>query len=194
MNLQIAEIKNRPIFIISSVRTGSTALGTELSQNFGYEFFNEPFLMSEMLYNKVLGYFKSSYTKFVFKEHALYLNNNYSKNFLDQDAFVIRLRRKNVADQILSYYIAFLRKNNFFYTNETEFKPDNLPFDEEKLILSIQTVKRYNLAFLNIKKNIDLDLYYEDLSFTQTTTKPTPKCLNFIELKDWVFNKCEKHI
>lgn len=172
---------NKSIVILSSPRTGSTALSLVLEKEFKYKFFNEPSFDKKVL-NDFLRYSELG-NKFILKEHAFKFIKNYSSDFTT-DNFVIRIGRKNVFEQILSNYIALIRKK-FIY--ERQVNPDIIPLNKEHLLRNVEYIEKYNRELENFKGKVDLDLIYEDFirSPLDIETIPTPKPNNNEELCFW---------
>lgn len=177
VNSEITDYKS--IVILSSPRTGSTLLAKCLEKKLGYKFFNEPVQDNKTL-NEFLRWAQLK-QKFILKEHTSLFIKSYPKQVLE-DAFVIRITRNNILEQTLSNYVALLR-NQFIYTNNVE---DNIPFDEVRLIENYEYIKNHNHVTKNNNFKIDLDMVYESLEIDEEIdTIPTPKPLNYIELKIW---------
>lgn len=175
--------KNKSIVILSSPRTGSTVLGQCVEKIVQHKFFNEPSIDPKTL-NKFYNW-KNLNKKFILKEHARFFLTHYTDEILE-NTFVIRLQRKNVFEQVLSNYVALLRKQ-FVYT--TQIAPDLIVKDEKRLLENLDYIQSHNKITLNLKCSIDLDLSYEDLNLTDSyETLPTPKPINNEELINWAKN------
>jgi LPS sulfotransferase NodH len=179
----ISQAKDRSIVVLSSPRTGSTLLAMMLTNKLGYKLFSEP--AGVALHELFL--YKEHGKKFVVKEHALRFMH-YPSSFHNQDMYVIRLRREDVADQVLSCYIANQRKKWFYHDIE---KPDSIQIDDTQLTSTLNYIKKFNDYTDAYKGKVDIDLYYEDLSNIDYNgnTIPTPKPTNHDQLKLWVQSK-----
>lgn len=102
----------KPIFIASSYRTGSTALGKLLSNQTGFSFYSEPnrYRMTEYLEHS------RSKDDFIVKVHASEIEAEHHRP-IDRH-YVILLKRKNPLDQIFSQYIAIKRSMWFYFTDK----------------------------------------------------------------------------
>ena len=118
------------------------------------------------------------------------LIKDYSWNYPEKNFTLVRLRRKNVTEQITSMYISIVRdKWSYINENSYSYNSEVLPFDDEIL----ETQIRYTLAQndlcdqLENTCEIDYDLYYENIidSF-ETVLSPTPKPANYEDLYNWV--------
>lgn len=205
-------VENKPILILSSPRTGSTVLGAYISGKLNYKFFNEPYSsVHRYPCNDFFRYAQSS-TSWVLKEHASCFSKYYTNAFLNKDIFIIRIKRKNLFDQVVSAYISELRGKYFYVSSDNtnryklsidigckaqlyeddKFKPDQLPLIEEKLLNQVSFIKQENIKVDIIKYKVDLDLYYEDLEFNEPQlVLKTPKPINYNELLDWAKEVCK---
>jgi len=158
-----------PTLIISSPRTGSTILGDYISQIYSHvKFFSEPHL-NKNHYVEFLEYSKNS-KDFILKIHAMDLHH-YNINL--KDFYLIRLRRREIVNQIASLYLAQIR-NKF-----GGYNPDCLDYKQYT-----ELAVRYDFKLLDriinrtLKSNghlnrfdhdskvlLDLDLWYEDFNF-----------------------------
>ena len=156
-----------PTLIISSPRTGSTILGDYISQlNDHVKFFSEPHLNLDH-YREFLEYSKNS-NNFILKIHARDYHN-YDLNLTD--FYIIRLQRRDVIDQIASYYLADIRKK-FGYDNNNEYKDymnSMIEYDFKVIDMIINTTLTFNRFLDNFDRDFsvtfDQDLWYEDLNF-----------------------------
>lgn len=183
--INLDQIDNIPIIVVSTPRSGSTFLADYISTIKGYKFFNEPAKSNQQL-NDFLTYDLRN-KDYVLKEHSSKLMDMYSENFLVQPSYKIRIRRKNVFNQILSNYIAASRKKFIFFKG-IHFNSDIIEFNEELLYTVARRLKLNISMSTNFKYKIDLDLYYEDLEFPEYKIIPTIKPLNNDELTDWAYN------
>jgi len=172
---------NKSILILSSPRTGSTLLGQFLSNQLGYKFFNEPSLNQKNLNDFFI--YKDLNNFFVLKEHYRSFVRHYNKNFINDNIFVIRIRRKNIVEQVISNYIAVSRKK-FVYLNDIE--PDVISLNDNYLLENFNYIGKQNKDLDNIPFVINCDIFYEDLNIDEGfDTIPTPKPKNYDELKNW---------
>jgi hypothetical protein len=174
-------INKFPIIILSSPRTGSTFLANMLSKSYpDLKLFLEPDETDSMLdfskYSNINNQYILKFhsrTLFKFPEHI-------NQKIFSNDAFLIRLRRRNIIDQISSLYIELYR-NIWNYNLKTVeiYKDEKIIIDNNIINKAIHNTKMYNHSIDTLKINYNLDLYYEDLieefgnlSFTYVTPKP----------------------
>lgn len=188
-------INKLPILIISSPRTGSTILAHDIKeslhiQNINLEVYNEPLFSHEREM-----FLKSFYEKkenYILKTHAHDFLENY-KFILDSVKnnfyYLIRIRRKNIIEQIASNHIAGIKNGWGYYSKYTDKEKYNL-LKEESVELNIRQIKnniKYiqdcNLATDNLDLNYNLDLFYEDIDLTSNHMLVSPKPKNYEILK-----------
>jgi LPS sulfotransferase NodH len=162
-----------PALIISSPRTGSTILGDYISQIHPHiEFFCEPHLNNNLNnnhYDEFLEYSKNS-KDFILKIHAQDLHH-YNINL--KDFYLIRLRRRDIINQIASWYLADIRNKFGGYDPDSleyrQYTESAVRYDGKSLDSIIDSVLRAN-EYLNRFDHdpivsLDQDLWYEDLNF-----------------------------
>jgi hypothetical protein len=178
-------IDRLPIIILSSPRTGSTALAMTLQKKFNCTFFNEPGQIPEQLNN----FFRYDLLKkdYILKEHVNVLVKSYN-NFNFDNYCVIRIQRKNFIEQLISSYITGKRKNWFYNKNDIEYKDETIELDVKYLKEHIDFLNKYNLATKNYKGKIDFDFYYEDIKNEFDVGIQTMLPKNYVELLNWATN------
>jgi LPS sulfotransferase NodH len=168
-----------PTLIISSPRTGSTILGDYISQIYPHvKFFSEPYLNLDH-YIEFLEYSKNS-NNYILKFHARDIFD-YDLNL--SDYYLMRIKRRNIVNQIASYYLAD-KRNKFggYIPNSKEYKLYNqsiIDFDNQKIDSLIDSTLYFNKCLNKFHRlfnvTFDQDLWYEDIHFD----------LNKIENKDY---------
>lgn len=167
--------------IVSSPRTGSTALATTIANEWGLKLFVEPSRTQQGF-----DQFKSvDTTSWVAKELVRDYCDNYSpenKNFS-----LIRLRRRNQVQQIVSMYISKYRnKWSYIRENLNQYNKEIIPLNDAVLQTQIEFTVRHNYMCDELK-NVDHDLYYEDIvKLFNTGMSPTPYPANYKDLYQWV--------
>lgn len=172
---------NKPILLVTSPRTGSSALAELLSVKNDYTLYNEP----SWDYKK-LHHFLSVcelYSRYILKETALHLKKYYPTTFLNRDFYTILLRRRSVENQILSLYISTVRNTYAYRLNDISIN-DDIVLDVDKLVKSIKHIKICNSAVDKYNFKVDLELYYEDLDYNESKYLITPKPKNYVEFKN----------
>ena len=185
LNLDVEKINSLPIIILSSPRTGSTMLGMYIQKKLNLHFFNEPGNAGEQALHKFLT-FEQVNKKYVLKEHTLRYIQYYPNTFKIKPAYKIRLRRKNVFEQILSKFVAVSR-NKHFYANQETYVPDIINLDKDRLIDCFNYISKFNIQTNSLSSDFDLDLFYEDLNIDTQESIPTPKPANAEEVSKWAY-------
>jgi LPS sulfotransferase NodH len=181
-----------PVVILSSPRTGSTILAHDIKEELEKQgkivnVYNEPMGSHEQQS------FLSSIGKenYILKVHAHDLYK-YPEAVIDMitkhDCFLVRIRRRNLEDQILSCYIAMKRNVWGFYSNQTDVEQiANREAEEIEISQSIRWaisfINQSNKALDNFEATFDLDLFYEDLSIKSNYLTRTPNPKNHAILK-----------
>ena len=175
--------KNKSITVLTNYRTGSTALCVFLanvnpSMNFLNEFWHPNNLEKMSLcYDPAEILLKK---KCLIKIHMSHLP--YVKNYNLDNTFKIKLYRRNVEEQIISYYIARLSKR-WHDIEEKRFVDTSIDIDKNLFYNSYCEIKNCIEILDNIKD--DLTLYYEDIPFIlNTTKKKNTKPINYDEIKE----------
>lgn len=168
-----------PIVIISSIRTGSTALIFEL-EKFFLEKGITPVVLSEpkVVRNKsdsLLPFFQAINTNnFIIKIHAFdlrYYPSYFLKKIANNEFNLIRLRRKSIVDQYISLYISLYTQ--IWYNNDDtneQLEYTNIKISQDLLEKTIENANKWNQAVDECPFKFVLDLYYEDLQFLRTRT------------------------
>lgn len=183
-----------PVVILSSPRTGSTILAHDIKEEL------EKQGKSVNVYNEPMGSheqqdFLDSIGKenYILKVHAHDLHK-YPQTVIDMitnhDCFLVRIRRRNVEDQILSCYIAMKRNVWGFYSNQTGTE-QIANREAEEIEIEISQIIRWAISFIvqsnkaldNFEATFDLDLVYEDLSIKSNHLTRTPNPKNHAILK-----------
>lgn len=185
INLNFDSVNGLPILIVSSPRTGSTILAQYISKILNYKLFIEPSITEKDLHRFLM--FSDFNKNYVLKEHASVYSLKYDSVFKQQLFFKIRIRRKNIFNQILSTYIAASRKK-FFYDKDKTFIQDKIKLNEEFLLETVLYIKNCNKVLDAFSERIDMDLYYEDLDIPIIHGTPTPKPVNNEEFVNWAHN------
>ena len=180
-----------PIIILSSPRTGSTVLAYDIQEELNkqgksFQIFNEPITGSQ--HDSFLSCKNKDY---ILKIHAHDLIK-YPKHILDmienRSCFLIRIRRKNIEDQILSWCIVN-QTGGWAYFNPYGIKQYLL--DSNKILIvspveimnNISLIKKCNNELNEIDVKFDLDLFYEDLNFKSIYLIKTPKSINHEKIR-----------
>jgi len=192
-----------PIIIISSPRTGSTVLAHELAHRYNLTLFNEIILghpqvrlMAGEPYDPlshILSLIKNNENNFILKIHLddLPVYPNEILNIIyTHRCTSIKLRRRDIASQITSYYIEATRKIWAYskeYTDSTtinDLTTTEIPIELPLLIKCITRITKEYRALTNLVYEFDKDFWYEDLIFTDQTFIITPKPNNYYLIRN----------
>lgn len=179
------KITKWPVIVIANYRTGSTEFSHNIfSRHNNCKWFAEPHY-NESEVKELQSCINNNDKKFVLKimvdqleyfpEYKLILNSN---------STLIRLRRKNLIDNIVSYYIA--RKTNK-WTPSTYQGLVNL--DYNLIDESISRIQENNNALDKLTYSFDYDLYYEDIIFQNSLQHKNFSIANEKRLKEIIKNR-----
>lgn len=179
------QINKFPIIILSSPRTGSTLVARSLAKQYpDLKLFLEP---DETKTIDSFTEYTNTTSNYILKTHAKQLNKypaTFTKKIFANEAFLIRVRRKNVIDQMVSNYIELCR-NVWVYDSGSvdNYTNQHMDIDIDTVKIAIRAIENYNKSVDSLRINYDLDLYYEDLiKETETDSIITPKPTNHIEI------------
>ena len=176
-----------PIIILSSKRSGSTAIYNDLcayvkDKRSDVRNFNEPSNtgMLDDLVDTV-----SQGAPFIMKVHCYDLITVYPKQILEfvNRCFLIRIRRKNLVNQIASHYVASQRNTWSYGLTEDTFEVTHSEIDLTRINRSIKFILAYNRSLNNYTAKVSVDLYYEDLIFNNPNSSITPQPSNYDVLR-----------
>jgi LPS sulfotransferase NodH len=133
--------------------------------------------------------YASNSNQYILKFHLKQFSKfppNVIKKIFSNDAFLIRIRRRNIIAQMVSMYIELCRGVWEYFPDTLEkHKDEKIIIDHDTINIAIQTVKNYNNYIDTVKINYDLNLYYEDLVEEFADISPTiitPKPINHDEI------------
>lgn len=181
------EISKFPIFIISTPRCGSTALAQTISNSLNFlKLFIEPDYIGKKSLENFNNYALNN-NNYILKVHATNLKFYDERviNYLTKssDVYKIHIKRKNIVEQIASFYIARFCRSNKWHFTEDNYQSETVPIILENIIASINKINYFNNELESLNVQYDLKLIYEDLlPFTKIDTISTPKPLNYIDL------------
>jgi len=164
-----------PIILVANFRTGSSALGKYLSKKYKIQFYSEPFnnknscsIDSHKL-DFIKKYLSPDRKKMILKFMPLQMGDfSPYTEILNADGFKIRLSRKNIVDQIASFYIAEKTEKYFKYINEDK-KKFSLEIDYKFLLKRTHIILKNEFFIDNIPNSFDMNISYEDLGFIPNT-------------------------
>lgn len=178
-----------PIVILSSPRSGSTALATHIHNKLeDVLLFQEP----DTDPNEFSRFAKAFDTtnQYIVKIHANRIEQ-YPKHISDYlihstKPYKICIRRKNRIEQSLSLYIAYCR-NMWFYQKELLIE-DIIPINYANIKQHIEILEQCVNELNQIDITFDAAIWYEDFEFGELNVVKTPKPKNYEELYTAVTN------
>jgi hypothetical protein len=200
LDINSIEITKLPVIIYASPRTGCSVVGTILARKFNsLIYFNEPlgknvdpttfinharshksYIIKTMAYDV----FDSGVIQGLQKHHPEIAED------LQYNGFKIRVRRRNLIDQLASNYIATSRDLWMYnkHTNDLQtiqdFSKEIISIDEQSIKQNIQIIKVRNHSIDNIPVDVDLDLWYEDFDGIEDKhIFKTPQPANYHDIK-----------
>lgn len=182
----LSKINSLPIVILSTPRTGSTALSLTLQKKLNGKLFHEPgddpFELKRFLQ------YASKNNNYILKEHTerflrLYTDFNLSK------CTVIRTTRKDKISQIVSNYISEKRKKWYYSKEDTYYQDIPVELDEAFLEHIFTDVKIQDNISKNFKGKVDFDILYEDIMGEFDPIGKTIQPSNYQEILEWVTHK-----
>ena len=182
-------INKTPIVIISSPRTGSTALGSYLSKVFpNIKYFPEPDFTDKLDLIEFEKHFLLG-NDFILKAHAFNFPN-YNPEIVKLVCYTdltykIRIRRKDIAKQIASLYIAQERGEKYHFKYPSDLN-DTISIDKIKILKCIDYIVNKNKILENSDIQFDLDLFYEDIDIPDNNYYIVPKPTNYNNLYEIV--------
>lgn len=184
-----------PVFVIASPRTGSTAVLRYISEKYQKAWYNEIHSGHNLdleSYNIISDPANNDW--YVCKFFAL----DYKKYYTwirNKDCFIIKLRRRNVLEQIFSHYAATVT-DQFIYYQDPSQPSIRIPIDNDQVKLSVHTILEHNYFINTFNIRADLDLYYEDLGLLENgKTFLGPEIDNKDEIINLIieeYKKCHK--
>jgi len=181
------QISRLPVVILSSKRTGSTFLTHHICESLKNDCNNLHEFIEPAESNQIQKLLEviDNHENYVLKVHAYDLITVYPskiKNIIDtHNCFLIRIRRRNIIDQIASHYIASER-NIWGYNKDTLYDTAVKKIDINRIKRSIGFISTYNQAIDNFSGSFDLDIYYEDLPIIDGKSIKTPNPENYEEI------------
>lgn len=156
-----------PVVVYTNYRSGSSIFSKDLAHKHNVPLFVEPIRSDARLKNFLYQY-HSGIDKFVLKimpDQVKELKE--TEEILNSNCFRIKLTRRNIIDQITSYYIASIT-DKWGQTEET-IDSYNVKIDLNVLRKVIDVIKFNNQMLDESNLNFDHVVYYEDLNFSDIT-------------------------
>lgn len=178
---------NMPVLILSSYRSGSTALMQVIGERLNYRTFGEPWHWNVDIREKCSEFFtyKKTNTDYVWKlmpDHLPKESAHLEECLADWgNSYVIRLLRRDIAQQITSWIISM--KTDVWNSTQikqiphVDIEDDYIEYSVNKHLISLD-------ALQFTKTTSHITLYYEDILdlLVESTYKPTAKPKNYNEV------------
>ena len=202
-----------PIVILSSPRTGSTALAKDILSFFtkidptvvwlneiavrvpdkplSVDFAHWALFRGEKIYDETEFNNLLNANPFILKTHAVnafyYYPDAFKDRLLSGDFSVVRIRRRNMLEQCISAFIAFnTRKWDTSNDHNLFLEKTTIPIDNEQIHNAISFIGRSNNVSNNFTGKISLDIVYEDYPFLTGITVKNTKISNYAEIENAV--------
>jgi len=194
MNLDMLKDTDCSVLILSTPRTGSTALCAMLSNKFNLIDYNEIFHIDAKNLDSFWNTFKNN-TRVIFKifpdQHTQFTEKEFQ--LLVDKSFVIFLERRDIANQVISYHIASRTNKPWFKKNEII---NNYIVDEENIAVSVSNILKLRKEAEKYRKLADISLYYEDIvnDIVNKQIQEYPKPDNYDSLKTKIDNMLLKFL
>ena len=177
MGIMNLNIETRPIVIVSNYRTKSSALSVYLANHYGIARFSESMNWYKR-YSEFTEFMESSSTDFILKIIADQMDDcRYYREILARDCYKIKLIKRNIPEQIASFYIA-TKTQQWSQTVDEERVSRYVRIVRSHLLRSMNTILHNNTLLDESNIKFDETIYSEDLPFLEDTifvesTKPS---------------------
>lgn len=174
-------LQSRPIIILSTPRTGSTILGSDIAKYYNIKFYDEIVTKENSLVKLDEFYKQNLFNKdYVLKVHIYHLFEKFNDDLLKKIKYkkcsLVKIQRKTLIDQLVSYYIANNRDKWIYETNDN--LNDVIPINHHAMLDNYSYINFSNNFLNSLQLNFDLTLTYEDCKFSEDL-KQTPKPINY---------------
>jgi len=182
MILEILPKFQQPIVVLSSFRTGGTALCDYISQTFEYHNFDE--VLHDAVPHRTASFVEylnyHTHVKYVVKIIPSQINDNNQElaNKILAESYIIKLTRKNIYEQILSLYTAETTAQ-WHYKNTDQIQQYEIPVNIELLKYSMDFIKTNNQLLENFECTPNLKLAYEDIGVLKSKYIPYHRPANW---------------
>jgi len=195
-------ITHFPVIILSSPRTGSTILAHDIQEELNkqgksFQVFNEPITGSQ--HDSFLSCKNKDYILKIHAHDLIKYPTHILDMIKDRSCFLIRIRRRNIEDQILSWCIAGQTRGLGYYNPfgiEQHLLDSNktLIVSRDEIIKKVRSIIKFNNMLDEIDVKFDLDLFYEDLNFKSTHMIKAPKPINHEKIREVINDVLEHRI
>jgi hypothetical protein len=174
---------NRSVIVMTSFRTGGTALTNLISKLTNKKQVGELFLDREFV-KSTEGLTFINDGKAVGKIESVRIDSH--KDFYESalsKCFIIGLYRKDVVQQITSFYVAEKIDKWLYYTDEN-YSPTYVPIDESEILHACRFIIDANKLLSKFLSDCDAMVFYEDIvnDLNQIPTIKGIKPINYNEI------------
>lgn len=191
----IENIITFPIVVIANYRTGSSNFVLSLAKKYKLIGFNEPHTRNkkkaEILEVMICRNMMNFAVKFMPEQLVNRHHDVYQKVMSLENSFKIKLTRRDITSQVLSYYIAKM-SHRFEERSNDKVTSYHVELNEDVLDYSIERIMINNELFTNLDINFDKEIHYEDLVFVDSEFVKTTPPLNYDEVFYFVDTKLKE--
>jgi hypothetical protein len=109
---------------------------------------------------------------------------------LTATSFLIKLSRKDVLNQIASFYVC-CKTNSWHFTLDDPIQSYNVEIEEGLIDYAINCILKNNSDLDKLTYPFNLKVFYEDLNIVGTKYVSYPKPTNYLEIVDAIKNKIQ---
>ena len=186
MSLDFIDKIDKSVVILTTPRTGSTALCRVLSDKCNLIYFNEAFNPICKDSTDFWDYFNKDHKTIVkiFPNHQEYLTEDQFNSIIEK-SFVIFLDRKDIVSQITSYHILGVTQKPWYIHNEIK---EEYVVTEENILKSLVTLVELKTQAEKYRQLANVSLYYEDIldDIVNDHIKEYIKPINYMNIKNKV--------
>lgn len=168
------KITQWPAIIVANYRTGSTVYATHLAKQHDVPYYLEPWHRPDLrgdswgphvngMKQNFYDHYRSGDKKYILKFMPDQINKfTPYAGLLKSNCFKIKLYRENEIDNIISNYVALLRKKWWSQSNDT-FENYTLDIDDSRINRSIHNITQNNFWLHSLNIEYDEIITYESL-------------------------------
>lgn len=184
-----------PIVIISTPRSGSTALARHLQSKFNNI---ETFIEPEQTYKSLTEFieYNNQNKKYIVKTHYIHLHlypDELQEYLLNSDEpYRICIERQDTVKQVLSMYVEKQRQRWTYHRGDT-FEKDIINIDDDKILETIYYYEQQSDWLRESTIKFDEKIMYEDCEFDNINLIKTPRPKNYDEVYNAIKNVYSMH-
>lgn len=177
-------VDNRPIIVYSYYRAGSTAVCDSLANHYNYKNFDEGFHDAFPIRRERFLQYQKTNTNFIVKITGDQWSTPWEdiQTSLWERSCVVRLRRRDFLDQLVSWVISISKHSRWHQTQIDVIEDYRVPIRDHDFKIAYIKMKRANQIVDNCDRRIDYDLFYEDLGIPDTKFVHRKRPVNYVEL------------